>query len=172
MSNIKLNINEQIKAKEVRLIDAEGVMVGVVDTRDAIEMAIEAELDLVEISPNADPPVCKIANFGKIKYQNQKRMTEAKKKQKAVELKEIKMSINIAEGDYNTKIKQAKKFFEEGKKVKFSFQFHGREVNYAYLAEEMSVRIADELKDFAKLDIKPQLEGKKMFFLMSSAIKK
>jgi translation initiation factor IF-3 len=88
-----------------------------------------------------------------------------------VELKEIKMSINIATGDYNTKIKQAKKFFEEGKKVKFSFQFHGREINYVHLAEEIFVKIVGELKEVAKLDVKPQLEGKKMFFLMSSTVK-
>jgi translation initiation factor IF-3 len=88
-----------------------------------------------------------------------------------VELKEIKMSINIASGDYNTKIRQAKNFFGEGKKVKFSFQFHGREINYVHLAEEISVKIVEELKEFAKLDAKTQLEGKKMFFLMSSTVK-
>jgi translation initiation factor IF-3 len=172
LSNINLNINNQIRAKEVRLIDSEGVMVGVVSIAEAMSMAMEVELDLVEISPNSDPPVCKIADFGKIRYQKQKKLTETKKKQKAVELKEIKMSVNIADGDYNTKIKQAKKFFEERKKVKFSFQFHGREINYSYLGEEMSLKIIDDLKDYAKVDIKPQLEGKKMFFVMSSTVKK
>lgn len=154
------------------MIDKEGTMVGIVPTNKAISMAEEEGLDLVEVSPNSTPPVCKIACFGKIKYQNQKKMSEAKKKQKTIELKEVKMSINIASGDYNTKIRQAKKFFEEGNKVKFSFQFRGREIGHVDLAREISEKIIEDLKDCAKVDVKPELEGKKMFFFMSSMAKK
>jgi translation initiation factor IF-3 len=154
------------------LIDKDGVMIGIIPTYKAMAMAEEEGLDLVEISSSSVPPVCKIACFGKIKYQNQKKMSEAKKKQKIIELKEVKMSINIASGDYNTKIRQAKKFFEDGNKVKFSFQFRGREIGHVDLAREISERIIEDLKDYAKLDAKPELEGKRMFFLMSSTVKK
>ena len=172
MSVIELKINDQIRAKEVRLIDSEGQMVGIVPTFKALSIARENNLDLVEVSPNTEPPVCKIANYGKIRYQNQKKAAEAKKKQKVVELKEIKLSVNIAIGDYNTKLKQAKKFFEDGNKVKFSFQFRGREISHSDLAYDMAKKIVEELQEFAKVDVAPQMEGKKMFFVMSSIIKK
>ncbi len=172
MANNELNINEQIKAKEIRLIGSDGQMVGIVPIFRAIGMAQSEGLDLVEISPNSEPPVCKIADYGKIRYQNQKKAAEAKKKQKIVELKEIKLSLNIASGDYNTKIKQARKFFEQGNKVRFSFQFRGREITHSNLVEEMALKIIDELSDVSKVDTKPQMEGKKLFFVLASLTKK
>lgn len=172
MSNNELRINDQIKAKEVRLIDNNGIMVGVVPIFKAIGMAKADNMDLVEISPNSEPPVCKIANYGKIRYQNQKKASEVKKKQKIIETKEIKLSLNIASGDYNTKIKQARKFFEQGNKVRFSFQFRGREIVHSDLVKDMADRIIEELSDIAKIDTKPQMEGKKLFFVLSSLIKK
>lgn len=172
MPNNELRINDQIKAKEVRLIDSSGIMVGIVSTFKAIGMAKADDMDLVEISPNSEPPVCKIADYGKIRYQNQKKASEVKKKQKIIETKEIKLSLNIASGDYNTKIKQARKFFEQGNKVRFSFQFRGREIVHSDLVKEMANKIIEELIDVSKVDTKPQMEGKKLFFVLSSLIKK
>jgi translation initiation factor IF-3 len=147
-------------------------MLGIVHIAKAMGLAREAGLDLVEISPNSEPPVCKIADYGKIRYQTQKRAAEAKKKQKIVETKEIKLSLNIAQGDYDTKMKQAKKFFEQGNKIKFSFQFRGREITHKNLFEELAEKIITELSDMSKIDVKPQVEGKKLFFVLSSAVKK
>jgi translation initiation factor IF-3 len=168
----ELRINDQIRAKDVRLIDSGGKMVGVVSLARAIGMASMEELDLVEISPNSEPPVCKITDYGKIKYQTQKKAAIAKKKQKIIENKEIKLSTNIAQGDYDTKIKQARGFFEHGNKVRFSFQFRGREIIHTDLAEEMAKKVIEQLSDVAKVDMVPQMEGKKLFFIMVSSLKK
>ena len=172
MANNELRINDQIKAKEIRLIDADGTMLGITTVFKAISLAREAGLDLVEISPNAEPPVCKIADYGKIRYQQQKKAAEAKKKQKTIEIKEIKLSLNIAKGDYDTKMRQARKFFEQGNKVRFSFQFRGREITHHNLVEEMAKNIIEELSDVAKVDVAPQMEGKKLFFVLISNNKK
>lgn len=172
MANNELRINDQIRSKEVRLIDSNGEMVGIVPTFRALNMAREANLDLVEVSPNSEPPVCKIANYGKILYQNQKKASEAKKKQKVVEVKEIKLSFNIAQGDYNTKLKKAREFFDNGNKVRFTFQIRGREITHTDLFNEMAEKIINELSDVSKIDIKPQLEGRKLFFVLSSTVKK
>jgi translation initiation factor IF-3 len=168
----ELKINGQIKAKEVRLVSSGGEMLGIVALARALTLARGEGLDLVEISPNSEPPVCKIADYGKIRYQTQKRAAEAKKKQKTVEVKELKLSLNIAQGDYETKMRQARKFFEQGNSVRFSFHFRGREVVHADLAEEMAKKIGEELGDVAKMITAPQLEGKKMFFLLAPALKK
>ena len=172
LANNELRINDQIKAKEIRLIDTDGEMLGITTTFKAISMAREAGLDLVEISPNAEPPVCKIADYGKIRYQQQKKAAEAKKKQKVIETKEIKLSLNIAKGDYDTKMKQARKFFEQGNKVRFSFQFSGREITHYDLVEKMANDIIEEMKDISRVDVAPQMEGKKLFFVLSSTFKK
>ena len=171
LTNNNLRINDQIRAKEIRLIDANGDMLGITTTFKAISLAREAGLDLVEISPNSEPPVCKIADYGKIRYQAQKKIAEAKKKQKTIEIKEIKFSLNIAKGDYDTKIRQARKFFEQGNKVRFSFQFRGREITHVDLAQEMTSNIINELSDISKVDVKPEMEGKKLFFILSSTVK-
>lgn len=168
MASNELRINDQIKAKEVRLIDVNGEMLGITQTFKALSIAREAKLDLVEISPNSEPPVCKIADYGKIRYQAQKKAAEVKKKQKVIETKEIKLSLNIAQGDYDTKLKQAKKFFEQGNKVRFSFQFRGREITHIDLFNELANKIINELSEVAKVDIKPQIEGRKLFFVLST----
>ena len=171
MSN-ELRINDQIKAKEIRLIDSEGDMLGIMPVIKAMSLAREAGLDLVEISPNSEPPVCKITDYGKIRYQAQKKAAEAKKKQKVVETKEIKLSLNIAKGDYDIKLRQARKFFEQGNKVRFSFQFRGREITHFVIVEDMSKQIIEELSDVSKVDVEPKTEGKKLFFVLSSTVKR
>lgn len=170
--NIELKVNSQIKAREVRLIDSSGEMMGIVPLPRAISMASAEGLDLVEVSPNSEPPVCKITDYGKIRYQTQKKVTMARKKQKVLDSKEIKLSPNIAQGDYDVKIKQARNFFEKGSKVRFSFQFRGREIVHADLGREMAAKIIAQLSDVAKVDSAPQMEGKKLFFVMVSLMKK
>lgn len=159
-------INEQIKAREVRLIDHEGNMVGVVSVEEGIRMAAEVSLDLVEVSPNANPPVCKITNFGKLKYEIQKKAADAKKKQKVVEVKEIKMTINIGKGDYDTKIRHTKEFIEKGHKVKISIRMKGREITHRDLAEKMMGGILENTQDFAKAEVNPRLEGMQMVVVL------
>jgi translation initiation factor IF-3 len=168
----ELKINGQIRARDVRLVGSGGEMVGVVALAKALGMARTEGLDLVEISPNSDPPVCKIADYGKIRYQTQKRAAEAKKKQKVIGVKEVKLSLNIAQGDYDTKMKQARKFLGQGNSVKFSFQFRGREIVHSDLAEEMAARIVDQLSDQAKVGSVPQMEGKRLFFVLTPFTKK
>ncbi len=155
-------INNEIAAKEVRLINENGEMIGVTETSQAIKMAIIAGLDLVEVSPNAEPPVCKIANFGKMKYEIQKKAADAKKKQKVIETKEIKFSINIGKGDYDVKIKQIIKFVEKGDKVKISIKMKGREMTHLELAEQMMQNITQDLSLVAKFESNPRMEGKQM----------
>ncbi len=161
-SNNFFKINDQIKAKEIRLIDHEGTMVGVTTVAEGIRMAQEVNLDLVEVSPAANPPVCKIANFGKMKYEMQKKTADAKKKQKVVEVKEIKMTINIGKGDYDTKIRHTKDFIEKGNKVKVSIRMKGREITHRDLAEKMMADILRDTETFAKPETNPRLEGMQM----------
>lgn len=155
-------INNQINAKEVRLINENGEMVGVTPTAQAIAMAVEAGLDLVEVSPNAEPPVCKIANFGKMKYEMQKKAADAKKKQKVVETKEVKLSINIGKGDYDIKMKQVIKFIDKGDKVKLSIKMKGREMSHLELAEQMMASATVDVSSVAKFESLPRMEGRQM----------
>ncbi len=156
------NINEQIKAKEVRLINENGEMLGVTQIADALRLAADAGFDLVEVSPNAEPPVCKIANFGKMKYEMQKKAAEAKKKQKVVETKEIKLSINIGKGDYDIKMKQTLKFIEKGDKVKISIKLKGREMSHIELAHKMMESVTEDVSALAKFESPPRMEGRQM----------
>jgi translation initiation factor IF-3 len=143
-------------------------MLGVVSTRQALIQAEEAGLDLVEISPNADPPVCKILDYGKFKYEQQKKRNEARKKQKVIEVKEVKLRPNIDDHDYNTKMKHAREFFLEGDKVKFSLRFKGREMMHQNLGMDVLNRVRAEMDDVAKVEQFPQLEGKQMVMVMSA----
>lgn len=154
--------NEQIRAKEIRLIDQDGEMVGVTSVMDGVRRAKEVGLDLIEISPNANPPVCRIASIGKMKYEMQKKAADAKKKQKTVEVKEIKMTINIGKSDYDTKIRHAKEFIEAGNKVRVSIRMRGREITHRDLAEKMMAGILLEVEPFAKAEANPKLEGMQM----------
>lgn len=161
-SNNFFRINEQIKAQEVRLIDQEGKVVGIIPVDQGIRMAQSADLDLVEVSPNANPPVCKIANFGKMKYEMQKKTNDAKKKQKVVEVKEVKMTINIGKGDYDVKIKHTQKFIEKGNKVKVAIRMKGREITHLEIAKSMMENILKDVDGFAKPEVNPRLEGMQM----------
>jgi translation initiation factor IF-3 len=142
-------------------------MMGVMSLRDALKEAENADLDLVEISPNATPPVCKITDFGKYKYEQEKRQHEAKKKQKVVETKEIKVRPNIAVGDFNIKLKSAEKFLKEGNKVKFSMQFRGREITHSEVGMEVINRFKDNLAEISKVDQMPKMEGRNIFMVLS-----
>jgi len=166
VNNNYFKINEQIKAKEVRVIDSKGQMIGVMTVAEGIKRAQEVDLDLIEVSPNASPPVCKISNFGKMKYEIQKKAADAKKKQKVVELKEIKMTINIGKGDYDTKIRHTKEFIEKGNKVKISIKMKGREITHRDLAEKMMQNIITDISIFAKPEVNARLEGMQMVVVL------
>jgi len=142
-------------------------MVGVVSIREALMAAEEAGLDLVEISPNADPPVCKILDFGKFKYEQQKKAAEARKKQKVIEVKEIKLRPNIDDNDYNIKMRNARRFLEEGDKVKLTMRFRGREMAHQDLGMNILMRVRDEMEDLAKVEQMPRLEGRQMVMVIS-----
>jgi len=160
-------INDQIRAREVRLIDETGQNVGVVARFDAQERANGVGLDLVEISPDAEPPVCKILDYGKFKYQEQKKAAEARKSQKIVEIKEIKMRPSIDDHDYDTKIKAMRRFFEEGDKVKVTLRFRGREMAHMQLGMQVLQRVKAELLEIVKVESEPRLEGRQMVMVLA-----
>ncbi len=149
------------------MIDHEGEQQGVLPVETAIEMARDVGLDLVEVSPTARPPVCKILDYGKYKYQAQKKAAEAKKKQKIVEVKEIKMRPNIDTHDYETKMKAINRFFEEGDKVKVTLRFRGREMAHQELGFELLKKVQKELDEIAKIELYPKLEGRQMIMVMA-----
>ena len=142
-------------------------MVGVVSIRDALIAAEEAGLDLVEVSPNADPPVCKILDYGKFKYEAQKRANEARKKQKIIEVKEIKMRPNIDDNDYDVKMRSGRRFLEEGDKVKVTMRFRGREMAHQDLGMNVLIKVRDELVEMAKVEQMPKLEGRQMIMVLA-----
>ena len=142
-------------------------MVGVVSIRDALIAAEEAGLDLFEVSPNADPPVCKILDYGKFKYEAQKRANEARKKQKIIEVKEIKMRPNIDDNDYDVKMRSARRFLEEGDKVKVTMRFRGREMAHQDLGMNVLIKVRDDLVEMAKVEQMPKLEGRQMIMVLA-----
>ena len=148
-------------------MDAAGEMVGVVSIRDALIAAEEAGLDLVEVSPNADPPVCKILDYGKFKYEAQKRANEARKKQKIIEVKEIKMRPNIDDNDYDVKMRSARRFLEEGDKVKVTMRFRGREMAHQDIGMNVLIKVRDDLVEMAKVEQMPKLEGRQMIMVLA-----
>ncbi|MBE1298116.1 MAG: translation initiation factor IF-3 [Rhodobacteraceae bacterium] len=158
--------NEKIRAPEIRLIGAEGENVGVVPPAKAMEMAAEAGLDLVEISPNANPPVCKIMDFGKFKYEQQKRESEARKKQKIIEVKEVKFRPNTDTHDYDVKMRNVFKFLENGDKVKVTLRFRGREMAHQNLGRELLERVAEDVKEIGKIENMPKMEGRQMIMMI------
>ncbi len=160
-------INDAIRAREIRLIDENGDNVGVVSRFDAMEKATQAGLDLVEISPDAEPPVCKIMDFGKFKFEQQKKAAEARKKQKVVEIKEIKMRPAIDDHDYDVKLKAIRRFFEEGDKVKVTLRFRGREMAHQELGMQVLQRVKAEVEGIAKDESEPRLEGRQMVMVLS-----
>lgn len=152
---------------QVRLIDEAGEQLGVVGTRDALERARNVGLDLVEVSPNADPPVCKILDFGKYKYEAQKRKSEARKKQKVIEVKEIKFRPNIEQHDYEVKMRAMRRFLEEGDKVKVTLRFRGREMAHQDLGRKVLERVRAETDELAKVEQMPLMEGRQMIMVLS-----
>lgn len=163
----ELPINEQIRVNEVQVISDSGEKLGVMTTSKAIDMALDKNLDLVLVAPNGNPPVCKMMNYGKYKFEQAKKEKEAKKKQKTFELKEIRITPNTEEHDFNFKAKNARKFLEEGSKVKITVRFRGRELNYTKAGEENLNKFIEALSDIASPDKKPTLEGKNMFVILS-----
>ncbi|MFU7501201.1 MAG: translation initiation factor IF-3 [Candidatus Tisiphia sp.] len=159
--------NREIKVNQVRLVDENGNMLGIVSIKNALEQAEKAGLDLVEISPNAEPPVCKILDFGKFKYESKKRVHDAKKKQKIIVLKEMKFKPNISQGDFNVKLRKIKDFLKEGDKVKISLWFKGREIIHNDIGMKLFDRISLELEGLAKIDSAPKMEGKQIIMLVS-----
>ena len=160
-------VNEEIRVPQVRLIDQEGEMMGVMTARDAMFKAYAVGLDLVEISPNAEPPVCKILDYGKFKYEQQKKRNEAKKKQKVIEIKEIKVRPNIDENDYQVKMRAMKSFIEEGDKVKVTLRFRGREMAHQDIGIRVLERIRAELDAATKVEQMPRLENRQMVMVLS-----
>ena len=154
--------NNRIFAKEVQVISSEGKNLGIISTTEGIKLAKEEGLDLIEIAPNAKPPVCKIIDMGKYKYNLQKKANKAKKKQKTVELKEIKLRPVTKIHDYNYKIKNAQKFLSKGNKVKFTVKFRGREMQHHHLGMELLKRVENDLKKVGKLELSPKLDGRLM----------
>ena len=160
-------INEEIAVMRVRLVDERGGMVGVVGRNEALTMAADAGLDLVEIAPGADPPVCKILDFGKFKYEEQKKKNEARKKQKIIEVKEIKLRPSIDIHDYAVKMRSMNKFIEEGDKVKVTMRFRGRELAHQELGMNVLMRVKDDLDGIAKVEQTPRMEGRQMTMVVS-----
>ena len=160
-------VNEDIRSPQVRLIDEEGEMQGVMTAREAIQRAYSVGLDLLEISPNADPPVVKILDFGKFKYEQQKKRNEAKKKQKVIEIKEIKVRPNIDENDYQVKMRAMKSFIDEGDKVKVTLRFRGREMAHQDIGYKLLQRVKTETAPIAKVEAEPSMEGRQMIMVLA-----
>lgn len=162
-----MRVNENITAERVRLIDENGEMLGVFPTNAAIEKAYDAGYDLVEVSPNADPPVCKILDYGKYKYEQQKKAAEARKKQKTVDVKEVKIRPGIEDHDYQVKMKNARRFLEGGDKVKVTMRFRGREMAHQDIGINLLKRMQDELAEISKTELEPKLEGRQMIMVLA-----
>ncbi len=160
-------INERIRFPKVRVIDSDGSQLGIMSSREALQMAEEKELDLVLVSDKADPPVCKIVDYGKHKFEQEKKAKEAKKKQHTVDVKEVKMRYKIEEHDYNVRINQAERFLKAGDKVKATIMFRGREIQHSDLAEELLKRMATDLQELAEVQQAPKKEGRNMMMLLA-----
>lgn len=160
-------INEEIRVKEVRLIGPEGEQLGIKLTREALQMAADANLDLVNVAPTAKPPVCRIMDYGKFRYEQQKREKEARKNQKVVDVKEIRLSATIDEHDFQTKLRNAIKFLKDGDKVKASVRFRGREIAHADIGKKVLERMAAETAEFSSIERAPKLEGRSMIMILS-----
>ena len=158
--------NNRINSPEVQVINSSGENLGILNTNEAIAMAKEEGLDLIEIAPNAKPPVCKIIDMGKYKYDEQKKANQAKKKQKKIELKEIKLRPVTETHDYQFKIKNAKKFISKGDKVKFTIRFKGRELQHSHLGRELMDKIKDDMQDIGKVELHPKFDGKQMIMVI------
>jgi len=162
-------VNDRIRAREVLVIDENGEKRGVMPVEEALALAEEAGLDLVEVAPNAEPPVCKILDYGKYKYQAQKRAAEARKKQKTIEVKEVKMRPTIDTHDYEVKMRNLRKFLAKGDKVKVTVRFRGRELAHTELGRELMERVLADAGDEAKVELMPKMEGRQMVMILAPA---
>jgi translation initiation factor IF-3 len=160
-------VNREIVARSVRVVGADGEMIGIMSLREAFDAAADAELDLVEIAPTADPPVCKILDYGKFRFEEQKKANLARKNQKIVELKEIKLRPGIDDNDYDVKMRAATRFVEEGDKVKLTMRFRGREMAHQDLGLKVLIRVRDQLQDIAKVEQMPRVEGRMMVMVIA-----
>ena len=160
-------MNEDIRVPQVRLIDQDGEMIGVMSAREALLRAYELGMDLLEISPNAVPPVCKITDYGKFKYEQQKKANEARKKQKVVEIKEIKLRPMIDDHDYDVKMRAMQRFFEEGDKVKITLRFRGREMAHQELGQQLLDRVKKDTVEIAKVESEPRFEGRQIVMVLA-----
>lgn len=162
-----MNVNEKIRAREVRLIDSNGDQLGVKSRQEALEIAGTRNLDLVLVAPNAKPPVCRIMDYGKYRFEQQKKEKEARKKQKVINVKEVRFTPGIGDHDFNTKLKNARKFLEKGDKVKATVRFRGRAITHKELGREVLDRMAEEVKDIATVESKAKMEGRNMFMMLA-----
>ena len=162
-----MRINEEIRAREVRVIGSDGEQLGIMSGREAQQLACEKHLDLVEIAPTAKPPVCRIMDYGKYRYEQQKREKESRKKQKTFDIKEVKLRPGIEEHDFNVKFKNAVRFLEDGDKVKVTIMFRGRELSHPELGEVLLNKMAAQLKEMAVVERQPKLEGKNMIMIVA-----
>jgi translation initiation factor IF-3 len=160
-------INREIRARDVQLIDSEGKNLGALPLPEALAMAEEAGLDLVEIAPNSVPPVCKILDYGRFRFAEQKKAAEARKKQKIVEVKEIKLRPGIDDHDYEVKMKSVRRFFEEGDKVKVTLRFRGREIAHQDIGYRLMTRVKAETATIAKVELEPSMEGRQMVMVLA-----
>ncbi len=167
ISNKELLINEEIREKELRVIDSDGSQLGIMSSSQAMKLAIEKNLDLVMISPNAKPPVCKIMDYGKYRFEQARREKEKRKNQKVVDIKEIRLSLNIDTHDFNTKLNQALKFISKGDKVKVSIKFRGREMGHPELGTEIMNRFSEACAETAVIEKQPKLEGRHMLMFLA-----
>lgn len=165
-------INEEIRDREVRLISAEGEQLGVMSSRAALEIAAQKELDLVKISPNARPPVCKLMDYGKYRFEQAKREKEAKKNQHVVEVKEVRMSPGIDVNDFNVKLRNAQKFLADGDRVKVTVRFRGREMAHTNIGERLLLKFAEQCSEIANVDKNPKLDGRHMAMFLSPKVSK
>lgn len=162
-----MRINEEIRAREVRVVADEGEQLGIMSGRDALNLALERHMDLVEIAPNAKPPVCRIMDYGKYRYEQQKREKEARKKQKTFDIKEVKLRPGIEDHDFDVKFKNAVRFLEDGDKVKVTIMFRGRELSHPELGEVLLTKMAKQLEDLAVIERAAKLEGKNMIMIVA-----
>ena len=167
IANAVHQINEEILDKEVRLIGDQGEQLGIMSAQEALKIAVERELDLVKIAPGSNPPVCKVMDYGKFRFEQTKKEKEAKKNQRVIEIKEIRMSPGIGENDFNTKLKNGQKFLNDGDRVKVSVRFRGREMAHTEIGEQLLKDFAAKCADIATLDKNPKLEGRNMSMFLS-----
>ncbi|MCR8843900.1 MULTISPECIES: translation initiation factor IF-3 [Paenibacillus] len=160
-------INEEIRAKEVRLVGPDSEQLGIKPFREALQMAIDAELDLVNVAPQAKPPVCRIMDYGKFRYEQQKKEKEARKNQKIVDMKEVWFRANIEEHDYQTKLRNVVKFLKDGDKVKCSVRFRGREITHASIGQRVLERVKKEVEELCTIERQPKLEGRSMIMILA-----